>query len=99
MAVSLKSLQHILLVPVRCYLTGRITDANTGSVIDFADVLLFKSGDSKLFMQTLPDENGNFSFSSVEEGNYSLIVCLVGYDIFTAKFWKSRINPVSILEM
>ncbi len=46
MAVSLKSLQHILLVPVRCYLTGRITDANTGSVIDFADVLLFKSGNS-----------------------------------------------------
>lgn len=73
-------------------LTGRITDANTGSVIDFADVLLFKSGDSKLFMQTLPDENGNFSFSSVEEGNYSLIVRLVGYDIFTVKSLEVKDN-------
>lgn len=74
-------------------LTGRITDANTNSVIDFADILLFKSGDSKLFRQTLPDENGRFSFSSVEAGTYSLVVRLIGYDIFTVN--SLVINPIS----
>ncbi len=73
-------------------LTGRITDANTNSVIDFADILLFKSGDSKLFRQTLPDENGRFSFSSVEAGTYSLVVRLIGYDIFTVNSLEIKDN-------
>lgn len=73
-------------------LTGHIIDANTNATIDFADILLYKFGDDELFKHTMPDENGIFSFHSIEKGNYSLIVRLIGYDIFSAKSIEIKEN-------
>ncbi len=64
---------------------GILKDAESGQVIDFADILLFKSGDTKYALQTFPNDKGQFVFDNVANGAYTLMVRLVGYDIFTSK--------------
>ena len=63
---------------------GNLIDAESGQIIDFADVLLFKTGDTKHPMQTFPSKKGQFVFDDVANGRYTLMVRLVGYDIFTS---------------
>lgn len=41
---------------------GSLKDAESGQIIDFADVLLFKSNDSKYPLQTTPNNRGQFVF-------------------------------------
>ena len=64
---------------------GSLKDAESGQIIDFADVLLFKSGDTKHPFQTYPNDKGQFVFDEVANGTYTLMVRLLGYDIFTSK--------------
>ncbi len=80
---------------------GFLKDAESGQVIDFADVLLFKSDDTKHALQTLPNDKGEFVFDNVSNGAYTLMVRLVGYDIFTSKKLEltdnSKVNLNSIM--
>lgn len=69
---------------------GSLKDAESGQIIDFADVLLFKSSDTKHPLQTTPNNKGEFSFNKVANGNYTLMVRLVGYDIFTREDLKIK---------
>lgn len=62
---------------------GKIIDATTQEVIDFADILLYSKGATKETAYTLPDSEGNFVFPSIPEGEYSVLVKLLGYDLFT----------------
>ena len=62
---------------------GSLKDAETKEAIDFADVLLFKAGAEQPFMQTLPNEKGAFNLQAVQEGSYTLMIRLVGYDLFS----------------
>src|SRR5690554_3323032 len=71
---------------------GRLKDAESEQFIDFADILLFKSGDTKHPVQTLPNDNGEFVFDKVANGSYTLMVRLIGYDIFTSKELKITDN-------
>ncbi|MDD2474372.1 MAG: TonB-dependent receptor [Dysgonamonadaceae bacterium] len=71
---------------------GKLMDAESGQVIDFADILLFNSGDIKHPIQTSPNDNGQFVFHKVANGIYTLMVRLVGYDIFTSKELKITDN-------
>ena len=64
---------------------GNLMDAESGLIIDFADVLLFKSGDTKHPLQAFPDKKGEFIFYDVTKGRYTIMVRLLGYDIFTSK--------------
>ncbi len=64
---------------------GCLKDAETGKLIDFADVLLFQSGDTKSPLRTFPDDKGQFVFDKVADGSYTLMVRLVGYDVFSTK--------------
>ena len=43
---------------------GFLKDAESGQVIDFADVLLFKTGDTKYALQTFPNKKGEFVFDN-----------------------------------
>ncbi|MDH6356569.1 outer membrane beta-barrel family protein [Parabacteroides sp. PF5-9] len=61
---------------------GKIVDANSNAPIDFADVLLFQQGKDQPVMQTLPGVDGSFSFADLKDGEYNLLVKLVGYDVF-----------------
>ena len=62
---------------------GKIVDAGTNQPLDFADVLLFKKGDSNPVFHALPDRDGSFGIADVKNGEYSLMIRLVGYDLFT----------------
>jgi hypothetical protein len=62
---------------------GKIVEAGSHAPIDFADVLLFVKGGSQPVSHTLPDTDGRFAFTDVEAGEYTLIVRLIGFDIYT----------------
>lgn len=62
---------------------GRIVDATTKLPIDFADVLLFSGTDVNPTVHVLPDEKGQFFINHVKEGEYTLLIKLVGYDVYT----------------
>lgn len=62
---------------------GKIIDAESNQPIDFADVLLFIQGKDNPVSNILPDNNGMFVFDNLNAGNYSLLVRLVGYDVYT----------------
>lgn len=64
---------------------GRLIDAESGAAIDFADVFLFRTGETQPVKQTFPDKSGVFGFTDVSDGNYTLMVRLVGYDIYASQ--------------
>lgn len=64
---------------------GRLIDAESGAAIDFADVFLFRTGETQPVKQTFPDKSGIFGFTDVSNGNYTLMVRLVGYDIYASQ--------------
>ena len=64
---------------------GRLVDAESGAVIDFADVFLFRTGETQPVKQTFPDKQGIFGFTDVSDGSYILMVRLVGYDVYASQ--------------
>ena len=57
---------------------GKTVDAGTNKPLDFADVLLFKKGDTYPVFHALPDMDGHFGIAEVKNGEYSLMIRLVG---------------------
>lgn len=62
---------------------GKIVEAGTRTPIDFADILLFEKGKTQPILHTLPDTNGQFTLAGVGAGEYTLMVRLIGFDIYT----------------
>jgi len=62
---------------------GKIIDLTNNSPIDYADVILFEKGNDKPVSYTLPDIDGKFSFSGIKEGEYTLLIRAVGFDIYS----------------
>lgn len=61
---------------------GRIMDAETGSAIDFANILLYEDGNDNHAMQVLPDTNGVFTFNNVRKGTYVIMIWNMNYDVY-----------------
>lgn len=62
---------------------GKIIDVADNSPVDYADIMLFEQGNDNPVSHTLPQADGSFLFSGIKEGQYSLVVRAVGYDIYT----------------
>jgi len=62
---------------------GKVVDATSKAPIDFADILLFQKGHDQPTSHILPDTNGAFSIADVKDGEYTLLIRLVGYDIYS----------------
>lgn len=62
---------------------GRLVEAGTEKVIDYADLFLYEQGNEKPILQTFPDQQGLFLLQPKKTGTYTLMVHLVGYDILT----------------
>lgn len=62
---------------------GMVIEASTKKAVDFADVILFSKEKDKVIAQTLPDVTGHFSFLNIPDGEYSILIKLVGYDPYT----------------
>ena len=58
-------------------LEGKITDANTGEALIFANVVLFRNGN--LMVGTQTDLDGNYSFSSIDPGTYDVEASYTGF--------------------
>ena len=61
---------------------GVVREKGTGNPIEFADVILLKNG-TVTVSHTFTESNGHFQLSDIESGKYSLMVRLIGYDVYT----------------
>jgi outer membrane receptor protein involved in Fe transport len=60
-------------------IAGKLIDRNSNQAVSFANVVLLKASDSTLIRGTISDENGAFHISPAPEGNYRLLVSIIGY--------------------
>lgn len=61
-------------------LHGTVYDAQSKTSVPFANVVLFKASDStKMFMGTMTDKQGSYSFDHLPVGSYKISVSYVGY--------------------
>lgn len=110
----MKYLYHLFLMPVLLLLCvnlsaapvlkigGKIVNQTDSTPIDFADVLLFEKGKENPISHTLPDVDGSFSFFDVKEGEYSLVVRAVGFDVYTKAnilLSKESVIELGIIEL
>lgn len=62
-------------------ISGKLIDAGTGELIDFATVALYKAGDdNNMFKGTSSNDGGVFNLYNVPYGVYLVRVSFVGYD-------------------
>ncbi|MFD1628827.1 TonB-dependent receptor domain-containing protein [Pseudopedobacter beijingensis] len=63
-------------------LKGKVIDASTNEIIDFATVALYKSNNDKPLANTQTDLEGQFSFQNLTKGEYKITVNFIGYTPF-----------------
>ena len=61
---------------------GNIREKGTGNPIESADVILLKEG-TVTVSHVLTESNGHFLLPDIGAGKYSLMVRLLGYDVYT----------------
>lgn len=86
-----------LLVAQQDYsIKGYLKDADSGKVIDFAEIFLYKDEHVESMLQTYPNEEGLFVFNQVSDGTYTLMIKLFGYDIYTRKLVLTGQSSVDV---
>lgn len=80
--------------PTTPRIKGKILEAGTNTVIEFADVILYKNGNNEPVAHTYSESNGAFSFSGIQDGEYGLLVRIVGYDLYNRPVNLSSITSV-----
>jgi outer membrane receptor protein involved in Fe transport len=58
-------------------------EAGSNKPIDFADIFLLSGESGEAAYQSLPESDGRFVIMDVSEGSYTLLVRLIGYDVYT----------------
>lgn len=71
-----------LSAPVTPRMRGKLIDAVTKAPIDFADVLLYTGGETNPSTHVIPDTDGQFTIYDLKDGEYTLLVKLIGYDVY-----------------
>jgi hypothetical protein len=61
-------------------ISGRITDANTGEVVDYAVVAVLKLGTDDVIKGTSSSNGGYFLIANLPLGTYSVRITYIGYD-------------------
>ena len=78
-------------------LQGKVTDAESGEVLIFCNVALYKNG--VLTTGTESDEDGNFAIANIDPGTYDLEVSYAGYQtqrIVGVLVSAGRVNKVDV---
>lgn len=82
---------------------GVIHEKGSGKPIELADVILLQKGGTIAVASTLSDPDGSFLLSEIEEGNYSLVIRLIGYDVYTMETLTLRssdpVTDIGIIEL
>ena len=61
---------------------GQIVDSKTNEAVELADILLFVKDAAQPLHHTVSDPKGFFSFDNLKTGEYTLMIKLLGYDIY-----------------
>jgi outer membrane receptor protein involved in Fe transport len=69
--------------PAVAQIGGSVRDKTTGEAVASVFIALTDKATGVSAAQTLTDTDGKFVFSSLKEGEYTLVVQLIGYDVFT----------------
>ncbi len=72
---------------------GHVLDKNSDSPLGYVNVVVTKSGDSKLLGGAITDENGHFNIDGLAYGSYELQVTFVGYKNLKRRFTLSASKP------
>ena len=62
---------------------GKVVEAGKSTPIDYADIILIEKGKTNPVLHTLPETDGGFILSDIKDGEYSLLVRAVGFDVYT----------------
>lgn len=65
---------------LNCMLKGKLMDLDDATPVSFANVVLYKMGDSIVATWSVSDENGAFLLSKISKGTYRLVVNFLGYE-------------------
>ena len=60
-------------------ITGKVTDAATKQIIDYATVSLYKQGAAAPFNGVVTDDKGNFTIPNLPAGDYLVKIDFIGY--------------------
>jgi len=60
-------------------ITGKVTDAATKQVIDYATISLYKQGATAPFNGVVTDDKGNFNIQGLPTGDYIVKIEFIGY--------------------
>jgi outer membrane receptor protein involved in Fe transport len=58
---------------------GKVVEASSGTAVEYATVTLYTAGDSTMVDGMISDNNGEFEFKKVPEGEYRVIVRFMGF--------------------
>ena len=64
-------------------ISGSVEDIVTGKPVEYADVILLDKETKTVIDNISSESNGQFRFANIDAGEYSLMIRLIGYDIFT----------------
>ena len=85
------SARSLLAVP---RIKGQIIEAGSKNPIDFADILLYAKGDSTPVFHASSGADGYFFINELKDGEYNLLIKLIGYDLYSRPEVKlSAANP------
>lgn len=62
---------------------GKVVEAGNSTPIDYADIILIEKGKTNPVLHTLPETDGGFILSDIKDGEYSLLIRAVGFDVYT----------------
>lgn len=74
-------------------LSGQVKEAKTKNTLPFANLVIKKLNDEKLFLGTISDDEGRFSIKDIPSGNYNLFVSMVGYQTLKKEITIGTLSP------
>lgn len=74
---------------------GKVKDKASDEALQFVNITITRTGESKMLKGAITDEGGAFSLSGLSYGSYTLNVSYMGYKTLTRQLVLSREKPVS----
>lgn len=88
----------IVTTPALAQVKGFVKDKETGDPVEYADVILMDKETQTVVDNISSETNGYFRFTGISNGEYTIMVRLIGYDIFTDEsiFVNSSNTPIDM---
>jgi hypothetical protein len=74
-------------------ISGKITD-ETKTSLPFANVILYEKGSTENPKGAISDDNGNYHFENIKNGNYYIVISMLGFETKKIKEFELKSNTV-----